>query len=63
MLKPEYAVMDFTTNDSGLAPQATLDQIQIFLDVTWTNMESVDWVEKYLFFGSMYDRVCCLRLA
>ena len=53
--------MDFTMTDSGLAPQATLDQIQIFLDVTRTYMESVDWVEKYFFFGAMYDMVCCLR--
>lgn len=53
--------MDFTMIDSGLAPQATLDQIQVFLDVTRTYMEGVDWVEKYSFFGTLYDMVCSLR--
>jgi hypothetical protein len=42
--------------------QATLSQIELFLVVTRNYMESVDWVERYFFFGAMYDLVGCFSL-
>jgi hypothetical protein len=46
-----------TSHPDGSAerPIATLMQIQLFMDVTRSFMESVDWVERYFYFGAMYD--------
>lgn len=62
--KVEYAVMNFTTVDPSTTTygsQATLIQIELFMDVTRSFMDSVDWVERYFYFGAMYEmvsRVC-----
>ena len=54
----EYAVMNFTdTNSTSLINQASFLQIQLFMDVTRSYMESVDWVERYFYFGAMYEMV------
>lgn len=52
----EYAVQNFSYVPSGFANgtvQATFTDIQIFMDVTRSFMESVDWVERYFWFGAM----------
>ena len=54
----EYAVMNFTAVDPynvTYGSQASLMQIEIFMDVTRSFMDSVDWVERYFYFGAMYD--------
>lgn len=35
--------------------QANYTDIQIFMDVTRSFMESMDWVERYFWFGAMYE--------
>jgi hypothetical protein len=50
----EYAVQNFTNAN---ATQATLTQIEQFMDVTTSWMESVDYVERYFWFGAMYEMV------
>ena len=52
--------MNFTLVDPATETygnQATLSQIELFMDVTRNYMESVDWVERYFFFGAMYEMV------
>jgi hypothetical protein len=59
-LTVEYAVTNFTQVDPDNmtnSTQASLPQIQLFMDVTRSYMESVDWVERYFWFGAMYDMV------
>jgi len=54
--------MNFTAIDpitTTYGNQATLIQIELFMDITRNYMESVDWVERYFFFGAMYDMVSC----
>ncbi|ORY35558.1 hypothetical protein BCR39DRAFT_592001 [Naematelia encephala] len=47
----EYAVQNFSQD----ATQATLEEIETFMDVTTSYMQSVDWVERDFWFGAMYD--------
>lgn len=56
----EYAVQNFSYVPAGFDEgviQANYTDIQIFMDVTRSFMESVDWVEKYFWFGAMYEMV------
>jgi hypothetical protein len=56
----EYAVQNFSYVPAGFATgaiQATYTDIQIFMDVTRSFMESVAWVERYFWFGAMYEMV------
>lgn len=60
---PEYAVQNFSYVPSGFNTetiQADYSDIQIFMDVTRSFMESVDWVERYFWFGAMYEMVSSL---
>jgi hypothetical protein len=53
----EYAVQNFSYVPDGFAngtTQASYTDIQIFMDVTRSFMESVDWVIRYMYFGAMY---------
>lgn len=40
--------------------QATQPEIDIFMDVTTSWMEGLDYVERYFWFGAMYDMVNAL---
>lgn len=56
----EYAVQNFSYVPSGFFSeiiQANYTDIQIFMDVTRSFMESMDWVERYFWFGAMYEMV------
>ena len=56
----EYAVQNFSYVPAGFAEgaiQANYTDIQIFMDVTRSFMESVAWVERYFWFGAMYEMV------
>lgn len=56
----EYAVQNFSYVPAGFeegAKQASYVDIQIFMDVTHAFMESVDWVQRYFWFGAMYEMV------
>ena len=60
LIVAEYAVQNFTfANSSTVDPnsQATLPEIEIFMDVSRDYMESYDWIERYFWFGAMYDMV------
>ncbi|GFZ49514.1 hypothetical protein JCM24511_07634 [Saitozyma sp. JCM 24511] len=48
----EFAVQNFTGTG---ATQATLSQINQFMDVVVAWMETVEYVERYFWFGAMYD--------
>ncbi|KAK4684988.1 hypothetical protein P7C73_g5170, partial [Tremellales sp. Uapishka_1] len=49
----EYAVQDFSDNSTV----ATLAEIQNFMNLTTAFMEATEWVERYFWFGAMYDMV------
>ncbi|ODN78071.1 hypothetical protein L198_08022 [Cryptococcus wingfieldii CBS 7118] len=54
----EYAPQNFSVYNSttGLYDdQATYIEIQRFMDVTTAYMKSVSWVERWFWFGAMYD--------
>jgi hypothetical protein len=56
----EYAVQNFSYVPAGFASgviQANYTDIQIFMDVTRSFMESMDWVIRYFWFGAMYQMV------
>ena len=66
-LTAEYAVMNFSGtgmghNTTSYVQQASMSQIEVFMDVTSAYMDSVDWVERYYYFGAMYDMVSFTRL-
>lgn len=50
----EFAVQNFTGTG---ATQATLSQINQFMDIVVAWMETVEYVERYFWFGAMYDMV------
>jgi hypothetical protein len=56
--KAEYAVMNFTpTASGGYGAQATLPEIESFMTITTNYMKSQDWLERFFFFGAMYEMV------
>jgi len=60
----EYAVQNFSYVPAGFATgaiQASYTDIQIFMDVTRSFMESVAWIERYFWFGAMYEMVRFLQ--
>jgi hypothetical protein len=51
-------VQNFSYVPAGFAQgakQASYVDIQIFMDVTRSFMESVSWIERYFWFGAMYE--------
>lgn len=42
---------------TGTVGQATYVEIQRFMDVVTSYMKSVSWVERWFWFGAMYDMV------
>ncbi|WVO13466.1 hypothetical protein L204_101083 [Cryptococcus depauperatus] len=54
----EYAPQNFSVFNATTGSydsQATFVEIQRFMDVTTAYMKSVDWVERWFWFGAMYD--------
>lgn len=55
----EYAPTNFTFSSAGtlIGEQPSYPQIQRFMDVTNLWMDGVDYVERYFWFGAMYEMV------
>ncbi|WWC71548.1 uncharacterized protein I206_105506 [Kwoniella pini CBS 10737] len=54
----EYAPQNFSVYNSETGQydgQATYIEVQRFMDITTAYMKSVDWVERWFWFGAMYD--------
>nr|XP_018261506.1 uncharacterized protein I303_05944 [Kwoniella dejecticola CBS 10117]OBR83664.1 hypothetical protein I303_05944 [Kwoniella dejecticola CBS 10117] len=54
----EYAPQNFSVYNSQTGQydgQATYIEVQRFMDITTAYMKSVDWVERWFWFGAMYE--------
>lgn len=58
-LLPEYAVQNFSDNQHGTDgnSQATQAQINSFMTTTLSWMDNQSWIERYFWFGAMYEMV------